>query len=89
MITYLSLSGKMVRRSKERETDTRTERQTQTGRHVETERDDWGLVFSPAELFVRSFVTDSTSHPDALSPDVRTGSCCKITSLGKRIEKVR
>ena len=44
-----------------------------------TERDDWDLVFSLSELFVRSFVTESTSHPDALGPDVR----CELEAVPK------
>lgn len=50
---------------------------------MEAERDDWDLVFfcffSPAELFVRSFVTESTSHPAALGPDVR----CALEAVPK------
>lgn len=57
----LVLPGRMLR---EGETYTRVERQTQTG--TEAARDEWDVVFfSLYQLFVRSFVTKSTSHPDA------------------------
>lgn len=46
---------------------------------METERDDLDLVISLSELFVRSFVTEITSHPDALGPDVR----CKLEAVPK------
>lgn len=46
---------------------------------METDRDDGDLVFSLSELFVRSFVTECTSHPDALGPDVR----CELEAVPK------
>lgn len=82
MITSLSFSLPLTRllggaRGGESEIQ---QRQKQAGRQpVETERDAWDLVYSLVELFVRSFVTESTSHPDALGPDVR----CELEAVPK------
>lgn len=45
------------------------------------------FFFSPAELFVRSFVTESTSHPAALGPDVRCAleAVPKLQHFGKGV----
>lgn len=59
---FLALPGRMLGVG---ETYTPVERQTQTV--METARDEWDVVvFSLNQLFVRSFVMKSTSHPDAL-----------------------
>ncbi len=72
MITSLSLSFFLSFFPPDGEEREIQQRQTQAGReHVETERDAWDVIYSLAELFVRSFITESTSHPDALCPDVK------------------